>query len=228
MLFCANIFKKAYMKSNQIMKRELEDAIIEQRTSDQFINATSLLSLYNSKGGKQKNIAEFMSNKGTADFLNSLCRELNSNVGKSLYLESDLYSSKRGVGGGTYMHPYLFVKFAMWLSSDFEVKVIKWVYDNLIKVRHDDGDNFKVMAEAMKKRYIEVHKKDPNPFVYIQEANYLKQLAFGYKEKPRNEATEAELELLSKLELANIKLLEVKIPQKDRWVKLKDFALMYS
>ncbi|MFZ1389441.1 MAG: KilA-N domain-containing protein [Thiolinea sp.] len=216
------------MKSNQLMKRELMENIIEQRTSDSFINATSLLSIYNSKAEKPKMLADFWGNKGTDEFLKALCNELNSNVAKKHYLESDLYSTKRGVGGGTYMHPYLFVKFAMWLSAEFEVKVVKWVYDNLIKVRHEAGDHFIEMADAIKIRYIEVNHKDPNPLVYIQEANYLKSLAFGYKDKERNEATEAELKLLDALQLANIKLLQAKIQQKERWVKLRDFTLMYS
>lgn len=41
------------------------------------------------------------------------------------------------------MHPYLFVKFAMWLSPTFEVKIIQWVYDNLIEFRLLAGDHYK-------------------------------------------------------------------------------------
>lgn len=47
------------------------------------------------------------------------------------------------------MHPYLFIKFAMWLNPRFEVQVIKFVYDELIKNRHLAGDNYNVLTSAI-------------------------------------------------------------------------------
>lgn len=40
------------------------------------------------------------------------------------------------------MHPILFVKFAMWLNPRFEVQVIKFVYDQMLKYRNDAGDAY--------------------------------------------------------------------------------------
>src|SRR5690606_32626242 len=151
------------MKTNVLMVRRLDGIEIQQRTKDKFLNATMLLSQYNKYTGKNKVMAEFWSNKNTEEFLESLARELNDNVGDSLYLEKDLYTTARGKNGGTWMHPYLFVKFAMWLSTDFEVKVIKWVYDNLIDFRNQSGDHYNEMKEAIQKRYIEHFGKKPNP-----------------------------------------------------------------
>lgn len=34
------------------------------------------------------------------------------------------------------MHPLLFIDFAMWLNPAFKVKVLKFVYDELIKFRN--------------------------------------------------------------------------------------------
>lgn len=48
-----------------------------------------------------------------------------------------------------YMHPYLFIKFAMWLNPRFEVQVIKFVYDELIKNRNIAGDNYKVLSASV-------------------------------------------------------------------------------
>jgi hypothetical protein len=47
------------------------------------------------------------------------------------------------------MHPYLFVKFAMWLNPRFEVKVIKFVYDEMIKYRNEAGDAYKYLSAAV-------------------------------------------------------------------------------
>ena len=49
------------------------------------------------------------------------------------------------------MHPFLFVKFAMWLNPRFEVKVIKFVYDQMIKYRNEAGDAYKELGAAVSK-----------------------------------------------------------------------------
>lgn len=213
------------MKTDVLMIRDLDGIKVQQRSKDKFLNATALLSQYNSQSGKNKVMSEFWSNKGTEDFLESLARELNDNIGNSLYLEKDLYTTTRGKNGGTFMHPYLFVKFAMWLSSDFEVKVIKWVYDNLIDFRNQAGDHYLEMREAIQNRYIEHFKKKPNPLVFIKEANFLNKLVYGeYKGQKRNLSSEEQLDKLNKLQVANIKLINQKISLFDRKEKLREFS----
>jgi hypothetical protein len=49
------------------------------------------------------------------------------------------------------MHPYLFIDFAMWLNPKFKLEVIKFVYDQLIKFRHDAGDNYRKLCNALGK-----------------------------------------------------------------------------
>ena len=49
------------------------------------------------------------------------------------------------------MHPILFVKFAMWLNPRFEVQVIKFVYDQMLKYRNDVGDAYKELGSAISK-----------------------------------------------------------------------------
>lgn len=212
------------MKTNQIMKREFYQTTVSQRTQDQYFNATDLLKYYNQSADKKKVIAEFWSNQGVQDFMQALANDLNVNVGKSLYLKSDLFTSKRGkVDGGTYMHPYLFVKFAMWLSPEFEVQVIKWVYDNLIDFRNKAGDHYKEMCRQLQQTYIEVKGTRPDPLIFRKEATFINQLVFGDgRDRTRNEATEKELEKLNKIQLANIKLLQNKVH--NRHEQLRNFA----
>lgn len=218
------------MKTNQLMQRDFNGISISQRTIDSYFNATELLHIYNSDSKKKKVFAEFWSNRTTNDFLESLERQLNleqkDNVGNSLYLKKDLFTTKRGKGGETYMHPYLFVKFAMWLSSDFEVKVIKWVYDNLIDFRNQAGNHYKEMCYTIQERYIEYYGSIKiDPLVFANEATYLNELVFGCNStKRRNDATEKELDLMNRLQLANIKLIKSGLGKDDRKSQLRMFA----
>lgn len=205
------------------MKRDFSGTEISQTSSDKYFNATELLSAYNSNSKKKKVIAEFWSNKGTKDFMTALCNDLN--IGNNLYLPEDLYTATRGVSGGTYLHPYLFVKFAMWLSPEFEVQVIKWVYDNLIDFRIDAGDHYNEMCKAIKDKYEEFYSEKPDPLIFIKEANFLNMLVFGtLKGRKRNEATESELAKINALQLANIKLIKMGIGAQTRKQRLKDLA----
>jgi hypothetical protein len=222
------------LKTNQLMQRDFDGVSISQRTKDSYFNATELLNVYNSNSDKQKTIKDFWGNKGTDDFMTSLVNQLNSEVklngAFSPYLENDLFSAKKGRGGQTYMHPYLFVKFAMWLSTDFEVKVIRWVYDNLIDFRIQAGDHYKEMCSTIQERYIEYYGSSKiDPLVFVNEATYLNELVFGNNSvKRRNDATEKELDLMNKLQLANIKLIKSGIGKDERKNQLRIFANLYK
>lgn len=219
-----NIHIFVYMKTEQIMVRDLNGIKVSQRISDSFFNATELLNEFNRSTGKNKVMPEFWSNKSTDSFLESLSKELSYNIGDSLVLEKDLFTTKRGKHGGTYMHPYLFIKFAMWLSSDFEVQVIKWVYDNLIDFRHEAGDYYLEMCSAISDRYFEYYGKRPSPLIFIKEANYLNKLVYGeYKGNNRNLSTQEQLDRLNKLQKANIKLIKEGLGVFDRKEKLREF-----
>ena len=45
-----------------------------------------------------------------------------------------------------WMHPFLFIDFAMWINPTFKVTVIKFVYDELINYRNEAGDAYREMA----------------------------------------------------------------------------------
>jgi hypothetical protein len=212
------------LKTTQHMIRKFEGANIPQRTSDKFFNATEMLKYYNKLTNSKKVFAEFLSNQNTIAFISALKTEL-LNIGDSLHLQ--VIDTKRGKNGSTWMHPYLFVKFCFWLSPEFEVKVIKWVYDNLIDFRHEAGDYYKEMCKAISETYHEWYGKNPDPLIFVKEAHFLNYLVFGStKGKQRNEATEFQLMLMNRLQKLNISMIYDKTNKDVRYKKLSDFAEM--
>lgn len=49
------------------------------------------------------------------------------------------------------MHPFLFIKFAMWLNSEFEYEVLKFVHDKLLEYRVEAGEAYKALASSVSK-----------------------------------------------------------------------------
>lgn len=136
------------MKTNQIMSRPMGDFHVEQRTKDGMFFATGLLKQWNlntqnSGDLKKKDLDDFFANKNVKEFIDALIKEENFNSQNSAYLKS------RGKNGGTWMHPILFIKFAMWLNPRFEVQVIKFVYDEMIRYRNDAGDAYRELSSAV-------------------------------------------------------------------------------
>lgn len=114
-----------------------------QRTSDGFFNATALLRQWN-KGDKKKDLDDFLGNKMTKEYIKVIESRENLNTQKSGDLK--VVKSTRGKFGGTWMHPFLFIDFAMWLNVEFKYEVIKFVYDQLIQYRIEAGDTYREMA----------------------------------------------------------------------------------
>lgn len=132
------------MKTNQVLVRKMGEFDVLQRTSDGMFNANKLLKQWNDINNSKKEINHFIhENKNTQEFIKALLIEENLNTRNSAYLTT------RGKNGGTWMHPILFVKFAMWINPSFEVKVIKFVYDQLIRYRNDAGDAYREMTSAI-------------------------------------------------------------------------------
>lgn len=211
------------MKTNQLMKRDFNGTQITQRTKDLFFNATELLGVYNNLSVSQKRFKDFWENQTTKNFVEVLENDLNLNGRNSPYLKS--YETTRGKGGATYMHPYLFVKFAMWLSPEFELAIIKWVYDNLIEVRNQAGDYYKEMCDVIQNNYLALKGEKPNPFVFVNEAKFLNQLCYGTNEVGlRNELSEIELKLLNELQKLNIVLIQKGTDNEKRKMMLRQHA----
>lgn len=133
------------MKTNQVMTRKMGEFDVFQRTSDGMFNATSLLKQWNEESGQQKQIVHYSENNSTNEFIEALILDADLKERNSVLMQN------RGKNGGTWMHPLLFIDFAMWLNPRFKVKVLKFVYDEMIKYRNEAGDAYKEPAIAVGK-----------------------------------------------------------------------------
>lgn len=131
------------MRTSVIMTRKMGDFDVLQRTSDSMFNATKLLEQWNKSSGMQKQIAHFFENESTNEFINIIIED-ESKDRNSVYLKS------RGRhNGGTWMHPLLFIDFAMWLNPKFKLQVLKFVQDEMIKHRNNAGDAYSMLASSI-------------------------------------------------------------------------------
>lgn len=170
------------MKTNQLMKRKMGEFNVTQRTKDGFFCATELLRQWNeyanlNRGNsphlKQKDLKEFFYNKNTKEFIDALLEE------EKLSTKNLAYLKLRGKSGGTWMHPVLFVKFAMWLNPRFEVQVIKFVYDEMIKYRNEAGDAYNKPGSAVSK----IVRKDFMPQAMQKVGEALNWIVFNEHER---------------------------------------------
>lgn len=131
------------MKTNVNVTRKLNDFDVVQRTKDSMFNATSLLSQWNEKSGQKKQMIHYTENSSTQEFLDALMLDENTKQRNSVLIQA------RGKNGGTWMHPYLFIDFAMWLNPSFKLQVIKFVYDQLIEDRKLSGDHYNKLCSLL-------------------------------------------------------------------------------
>lgn len=131
------------MKTNQEMTRPMGDFKVIQRTKDGMFNATDLLGQWNKHSGQQKQVIHYFENASTEEFIKALISEEKLKERNSVVLKT------RGKSGGTWMHPLLFIDFAMWLNPAFKVKVLKFVYDEMIRYRNEARDAYKELSSAV-------------------------------------------------------------------------------
>jgi hypothetical protein len=227
------------MKTPQIMVRSLSGLPVRQNHKTGMFNANDLLSIYNEQNaGKEKRLDHFLNTATTQDYMKVIEEDIaggqaeapnelgfdleNSNYRKNSKLirpETVVKTSRGSVNGGTWMHPYLFIDFAMWLSPEFKLQCMKWLSDKLIKFRDEAGDSFLEVNRAIRMRHGEQRQ-----IVYVDEARMINSLVFeGGQGGQRNQATEAELSLLDRLQKADIKLVEMGLPFESRKKNLKIF-----
>lgn len=141
------------MKTNQILIRQMGDFDVLQRTCDGMFCATELLKQWNTFSGQKKVIGHYFENDATKEFINTiLSKEFhdtrNSDDVDTQHIKKIYVKQRGGIGGGgsTWMHPLLFIDFAMWINPSFKYDVLKFVYDQLIQFRIEAGDTYREMA----------------------------------------------------------------------------------
>ena len=116
-----------------------------QRTKDVMFNATDLLKQWNNQSCSERKMDNFFASHKTNEFINTIIEREKLNTPKMVYLKT------RGKKGGTWMHPMLFIDFAMWINPEFKYDVIKFVHDEMIRYRNEAGDAYRELSSAVMK-----------------------------------------------------------------------------
>lgn len=199
------------MKTEQILKRD--EAFI-QRLSDGYFNATNLVDVWNRNNpDKKKQLPQYKLLNSTDEFINQL--------GKEGIINPYIATRGKSVNAGTWMHPKLFIDFAMWISVEFKSNVIDYVIDGLIQSRHEAGDHYKEMCKTILETYVDTYGTKPPAHIYIDEAALVKSLVVV---KDRNEMTADELRQLTYLQKFNSNLIKKRIGKESRIKRLKEAA----
>ena len=173
-----------------------------------MFNANDLISAYKlNRPNTLKSTMRYTDNETTKEFIDALTHREGIPVHRVI-------STKRGLGGGTWMHPYLFVDFAMWLSPEFKYVAIKWIYDNLYLLPDASGKEFEDLNATINETL-----SPDKACVYSNECRMLKGLAED------GSSNEKYVDRLNKLKAADIKLLKQGVKNyNDRKKKLIEFA----
>lgn len=134
------------MKTNNVILRPMGEFKVAQRTKDGMFNATALLKQWNEKSISERKMANYFLSDKTNEFISTIIKRENFNTPKMVYL-----TSRGKHNGGTWMHPLLFIDFAMWINPSFKYDVLKFVYDQMIKYRNDAGDAYRKLANSVQK-----------------------------------------------------------------------------
>ena len=196
-LYGGLLLNTCFMKTSVVMKRQIGDLPIYQRTKDGFFNATSLLKSWNNlvsileasenqeeilhrDNSPYVNLEELkldyqhLTRKDLKEYLsNKSTHEFIVQIMKEESFESEKQvilksRASRGENAGTLMHPMLFIDFAMWLNPAFKYKVLKFVQDNMLFYRDKAGDAYREMASELQN----IVGKD---FIYVA----IKRVAIG-------------------------------------------------
>lgn len=172
------------MKTSVTMIRKMGGLDVLQRSKDGMFNATNLLKQWNEVSGMKKEVSKFFEMDSTKEFVSILVNE------EKLHTQNLAYVKSKSKHIGTWMHPYLFVKFAMWINPTFEYHVVKFVSDELLKQRNDAGDNYLLLSAAGNKikgyDYVEVAKA-MQWIIFNKSGKELRQVATQEQLKELNE-----------------------------------------
>jgi hypothetical protein len=147
------------MKTNVVMKRPFVGFDVLQRTSDGYFEANDFLNEWSArnKDKGRRRLNEFLNSPKTKSFIETIESEEFSEMRKTDELENQVVikikpktlSNGGRVRGAVWMHPLLFIDFAMYLNPKFKYKVLKFVYDEMILYRKKAADSYKKLSEAV-------------------------------------------------------------------------------
>jgi len=187
-----------------------------QRTSDGMFNATTLLKQWNVASGMKKEMKDYFANQATVEFINVISERENLHMGNSPYVKS---RASRGENAGTWMHPLLFIDFAMWINPSFKYDVLKFVYDQLIQFRIEAGDTYREMCTSI----MTISRRENVTTNIKSIATALNHIVYGKHEREirNHEAEEETMRELLKLQIKVTELIN------DGFIKTYDQLINY-
>lgn len=196
-----------------IIQRTYQDHAISY-SSDGWFNATEAAAKFG------KRLDHWLDNKETKEYIAALSRR--SNTPLSGYLKT-----KRGSGGGTWLHPKMAVAFSRWLDVDFaiwcdeQIDSIVRGTDDWRKLRHATASSTKVQ-DAMLLHIRQSIGKATEAKHWMNEHKLINSLLTGeYKGLDRESLTAYQLDFLAHFELRNAVLIGVGITYEQRKGALK-------
>lgn len=207
------------MKTSVNTIRKMGNFNVTQRTKDSFFSATNLLSEWNSvKNNPVRDLSRFWEVDSVKQFISTMMKEEGLHTPLEVYVKS---KASRGDNSGTWMHPTLFVKFAMWLNPTFEYYVIKFIADQLIQFRNDAGDYYKELgksAQRLNNCDFSQMAKGLNWIVFNKHENGIRQIA---NQSQLNELNDIQKKLAFAIDMGYIRTFDELINEMRRMWHLK-------
>jgi len=118
------------MTANDIITHDIDGAVIAQRETDGYLNASAMCK------AAGKLFGHYRENKQTMAYLEELAGSIGIPIDRLVVTIMDGANDLRG----TWVHPYVAIHLAQWLSPRFAVQVSKWVYNWTVDLRHAAGE----------------------------------------------------------------------------------------
>ena len=264
------IFIMEKKTTNKISAQGTEISILTKGGDDDFFSLTDIAK-YKNADYPSETIQNWMRNRSTVEFIGLWERIHNPNFN---YLEFEVIeneagrnafvltpkrwietvgaigiTSKQGRYAATYAHKDIALKFAAWISAEFELYIIK----DYQRLKNDESSqaslewnlqrtlskiNYRIHTDAIKERLIpEQVTKAQASFVYASEADLLNVALFGMTAgqwrannpdksgNMRDHATLEQLVVLSNIESINALLIRNGVAQSDRLIQLNNTAI---
>jgi len=169
-----------------------------------------------------KDMSNWQRSPSTLEYISAVERDLNSV--ESTELKQAMTARRGRHRSGTYAHRWIAMHFAMWLSPEFNLAIVK-AYEDGTQRKQDwnikrilAANNYKIMCDSVKNAH------DPaKPYHFSNEARMLNFIVFGENEgNPRETATEAELDAIAWLETHNSAYIDLGMSYQDRKAKLAE------
>lgn len=138
-----------------LVARMIEGLPVNQRQIDGYVKTNQLCEAHRVKTGERKDPSEWLSNKSSK----AVIEKLSAVTGIPVTALTEV--KQGGKYQGTWIHPRLAVRFAMWLSEDFSLQVEDWIHEWLSTAHNPiqleaDADRVSMRDEVKDKKRLEL------------------------------------------------------------------------